>query len=71
MSRFLHAQAPIIPHTSSSDDTRHFARLELPPRCDIPGLFPTDDRPPLRPLQRYEHIHYDYSLYAQAQAIPV
>ncbi|OCB84171.1 Pkinase-domain-containing protein [Sanghuangporus baumii] len=64
-------KAPIIPHTSSSDDTRHFARLELPPRSDIPGLFPIDERPSLRPLQRYEHIHYDYSLYAQAQAIPV
>jgi hypothetical protein len=31
-------QAPIIPHVSASDDTRHFSDLPLPPARDIPGL---------------------------------
>lgn len=31
-------QAPIIPHVSASDDTRHFSDLPLPPAWNIPGL---------------------------------
>ena len=31
-------QAPIVPHVSSLDDTRHFSHLPLPPAEDIPGL---------------------------------
>ncbi|KAF8522106.1 cAMP dependent protein kinase [Hysterangium stoloniferum] len=31
-------RAPIIPHVSASDDTRHFSDLPLPPARDIPGL---------------------------------
>lgn len=31
-------QAPIIPRTSSVDDTRHFLHLPLPPSEEIPGL---------------------------------
>jgi len=30
--------APIIPHTSSVDDTRHFMHLPLPPKEEMPGL---------------------------------
>lgn len=30
--------APIVPHTSSVDDTRHFLRLPLPPLHEMPGL---------------------------------
>lgn len=31
-------RAPIVPHVSSLDDTRHFSHLPLPPAEDIPGL---------------------------------
>ncbi|PPQ78533.1 hypothetical protein CVT25_011805 [Psilocybe cyanescens] len=31
-------EAPIIPRTSSVDDTRHFLHLPLPPSEEIPGL---------------------------------
>jgi len=33
-------RAPIIPQVSTSDDTRHFSDLPLPPARDIPGLIP-------------------------------
>jgi serine/threonine protein kinase len=35
---FFCLQAPIIPRTSSVDDTRHFLHLPLPPSEEIPGL---------------------------------
>jgi len=35
-------QAPIVPHTTSGDDTRHFLHLPLPPAADMPGLFGED-----------------------------
>ncbi|GJE86953.1 cAMP dependent protein kinase [Phanerochaete sordida] len=31
-------RAPIIPHVTSLEDTRHFSRLPLPPAEEIPGL---------------------------------
>jgi len=34
--------APIIPHVTSFDDTRHFSNLPLPTAEDIPGLIPSD-----------------------------
>ncbi|KAH8117233.1 AGC/PKA protein kinase [Phellopilus nigrolimitatus] len=52
-------KAPIIPHVYSSDDTRHFASLPLPSEHDIPGLM-SGNTTPLRPLQKYEHISYQY-----------
>jgi len=41
-------RAPIIPHTSSLDDTRHFLNLPFPPLEEMPGLL--GEEPPL-PLQ--------------------
>ena len=38
-------QAPIVPHVSSLDDTRHFSHLPLPPAEDIPGLMRNDVAP--------------------------
>jgi hypothetical protein len=38
----LRTQAPILPHVSSADDTRHFSNLPLPAIEDIPGLIPSD-----------------------------
>jgi len=37
--------APIIPHVSSSDDTRHFSNLPLPGIDEIPGLIPSAIQP--------------------------
>lgn len=42
-------RAPIVPHVTSYDDTRHFARLPLPPLDQIPGLVQREDAcPPQR-----------------------
>ncbi|KAF9001933.1 kinase-like domain-containing protein [Cyathus striatus] len=38
-------KAPIIPRTSSIDDTRHFLHLPLPPPEEIPGLM-REEQPP-------------------------
>ncbi|KIJ37715.1 hypothetical protein M422DRAFT_33611 [Sphaerobolus stellatus SS14] len=35
-------RAPLIPHVSAPDDTRHFSDLPLPPARDIPGLVQAD-----------------------------
>ncbi|KAI0306767.1 kinase-like domain-containing protein [Multifurca ochricompacta] len=35
-------RAPIVPHVTSYDDTRHFTRLPLPPADQIPGLVQED-----------------------------
>ncbi|KAJ3843281.1 cAMP dependent protein kinase [Lentinula raphanica] len=45
--------APIIPHTSSSDDTRHFLHLPFPPAAEIPGLI-KEEAP--SPVQRFDPI---------------
>jgi protein kinase A len=42
---FTLSQAPIIPRTSSDDDTRHFLSLPFPPSEEIPGLL--QDEPSL------------------------
>ncbi|THV07864.1 kinase-like protein [Dendrothele bispora CBS 962.96] len=42
--------APIIPHTSSSDDTRHFLHLPLPPAEDMPGLLREEEPSPTNRL---------------------
>ncbi|EIN07692.1 kinase-like protein [Punctularia strigosozonata HHB-11173 SS5] len=36
-------RAPIIPHTSGVEDTRHFLHLPYPPADEIPGLVRDDD----------------------------
>ncbi|KAJ8073587.1 cytochrome c oxidase subunit 1 [Marasmius tenuissimus] len=36
--------APIIPHTSSGDDTRHFLHLPFPPLEEMPGLVGEEDQ---------------------------
>ncbi|KAJ7582579.1 putative cyclic AMP-dependent protein kinase catalytic subunit [Mycena floridula] len=51
--------APIIPHTSSGDDTRHFLHLPLPPRAEIPGL--VKDEPPATVNQRLDPIAYHFA----------
>ncbi|KAF8275236.1 kinase-like domain-containing protein [Lactarius quietus] len=38
-------RAPIVPHVTSYDDTRHFTRLPLPPPDQIPGLI-REENPP-------------------------
>ncbi|KDQ60624.1 hypothetical protein JAAARDRAFT_31588 [Jaapia argillacea MUCL 33604] len=51
-------RAPIVPHVSSSDDTRHYSHLPLPPQDEIPGLFREERPPPLS--QRFEAIAYQF-----------
>jgi serine/threonine protein kinase len=51
-------QAPIIPHTASSDDTRHFLHLPLPAAEEMPGLFIEERPPPLH--QRFDPIAYQF-----------
>ncbi|KLO10395.1 Pkinase-domain-containing protein [Schizopora paradoxa] len=63
-------RAPIIPHVLSPDDTRHFSQLPMPSTHDIPGLIPGAE-PPLRPLQRFEHISYTFEFPSYTPAIPV
>nr|AIO05495.1 protein kinase A2 [Hypsizygus marmoreus] len=50
--------APIIPHTSSVDDTRHFLHLPLPPPEEIPGLIREEQ--PLALHQRFDPIAYQF-----------
>lgn len=51
-------RAPIIPHVSSVEDTRHFSRLPLPPAEEIPGLI-REERP--RDLtQRFDPVEYHF-----------
>lgn len=38
-------RAPIVPHVTSYDDTRHFTRLPLPPSDQIPGLIQEENIP--------------------------
>ncbi|KIK63696.1 hypothetical protein GYMLUDRAFT_162309 [Collybiopsis luxurians FD-317 M1] len=48
--------APIIPHTSSGDDTRHFLHLPFPPAEEIPGLM--KEEPPSIP--RFDPVAYQF-----------
>ncbi|KAF5387072.1 hypothetical protein D9615_001675 [Tricholomella constricta] len=50
--------APIIPHTSSVDDTRHFLHLPLPPADEMPGLIKEEQ--PLALHQRFDPIAYQF-----------
>lgn len=51
-------RAPIIPHVTSLEDTRHFSRLPLPPAEEIPGLI-REERP--RDLhQRFDPVEYQF-----------
>lgn len=50
--------APIIPHTSSGDDTRHFLHLPLPEQHEMPGLIKEEQPPPLH--QRFDPIAYHF-----------
>jgi len=51
-------RAPIIPHVTSLDDTRHFSRLPLPPVEEIPGLIREEDPPALR--QQFDPVAYQF-----------
>jgi len=51
-------RAPIVPHISASDDSRHYSHLPLPPLEDIPGLFREERPPPL--YQRFDPISYQF-----------
>jgi hypothetical protein len=51
-------QAPIIPHTTSLDDMRHFLHLPLPSLDDMPGLAMEESPPPLH--QRFEPTTYQF-----------
>ncbi|KAH7889925.1 cyclic AMP-dependent protein kinase catalytic subunit [Phlebopus sp. FC_14] len=51
-------KAPIIPHTTSLDDTRHFLHLPLPSLEDMPGLVMEESPPPLH--QRFEPTTYQF-----------
>jgi len=50
--------APIIPHTSSVDDTRHFLHLPIPPVDEMPGLIKEEQ--PLALHQRFDPIAYQF-----------
>ncbi|KAH9951286.1 cAMP dependent protein kinase [Amylocystis lapponica] len=51
-------RAPIIPHVTALDDTRHFSDLPLPPAEEIPGLIKEERPPPLQ--QRFDPIAYQF-----------
>lgn len=51
-------RAPIVPHVSSLDDTRHFSHLPLPPVEEIPGLLREEGPPALH--QRFDPIAYQF-----------
>lgn len=51
-------RAPIIPHVTSTDDTRHFSRLPLPPVEEIPGLIREEQPPALQ--QQFDPISYSF-----------
>ncbi|ESK85962.1 camp-dependent protein kinase catalytic subunit [Moniliophthora roreri MCA 2997] len=50
--------APIIPHTSSGDDTRHFLHLPFPPLEEMPGLLGED--PQQQSRQRLDPTSYQF-----------
>ncbi|CAA7267935.1 unnamed protein product [Cyclocybe aegerita] len=50
--------APIIPRTSSVDDTRHFLHLPLPPPDEIPGLTGQERNSTFQ--QRFDPIAYQF-----------
>ncbi|KAJ6500451.1 putative cyclic AMP-dependent protein kinase catalytic subunit [Mycena sanguinolenta] len=50
--------APIVPHTSSIDDTRHFLHLPLPPPDEMPGLIREEQPPPVS--ERFDPINYQF-----------
>ncbi|KAJ7684702.1 putative cyclic AMP-dependent protein kinase catalytic subunit [Mycena polygramma] len=50
--------APIVPHTSSIDDTRHFLHLPLPPPDEMPGLIREEQPPPVS--ERFDPIAYQF-----------
>jgi serine/threonine protein kinase len=52
------SKAPIIPRTSSIDDTRHFLHLPLPPPEEIPGL--TQPARSSTIQQRFDPIAYQF-----------
>ncbi|KAI0797848.1 cAMP dependent protein kinase [Abortiporus biennis] len=51
-------RAPIIPHVTSLDDTRHFSRLPLPPADEIPGLIREEQPPALH--QQFDPVAYQF-----------
>ncbi|CAL1704290.1 unnamed protein product [Somion occarium] len=51
-------RAPIIPHVTSVDDTRHFSRLPLPPAEEIPGLIREEQPPALQ--QQFDPVAYQF-----------
>jgi protein kinase A len=51
-------KAPIIPHTTSLDDTRHFLHLPLPSLDDMPGLVAEEGPPSIH--QRFEPTNYQF-----------
>lgn len=57
---YLHrSKAPIIPHTTSLDDTRHFLHLPHPTLEDMPGLIMEEGPPPLH--HRFDPIAYQFT----------
>ncbi|KAG6817077.1 hypothetical protein H0H87_012845 [Tephrocybe sp. NHM501043] len=50
--------APIIPHTSSMDDTRHFVHQPIPSADEMPGL--VKEEQPLALHQRFDPIAYQF-----------
>lgn len=51
-------RAPIVPHTTSLDDTRHFSHLPLPPLEEIPGLLREEGAPVL--FDPIAHLFSDF-----------
>ncbi|KAF7322520.1 hypothetical protein HMN09_00030500 [Mycena chlorophos] len=56
--RLTDFEAPIVPHTSSIDDTRHFLHLPLPPTEEMPGLLREEELPPVH--ERFDPIAYHF-----------
>ncbi|KAL0947367.1 hypothetical protein HGRIS_013483 [Hohenbuehelia grisea] len=54
----LTGKAPIIPITSSGDDTRHFLHLPSPSLDEMPGLLREETAPALQ--QRFDPIAYQF-----------
>ncbi|KAH9981507.1 kinase-like domain-containing protein [Lactifluus volemus] len=52
-------RAPIVPHVTSYDDTRHFTRLPLPPLDQIPGLVQGDHPTSLQ--RRFDVVGFQFS----------
>jgi serine/threonine protein kinase len=51
-------RAPIIPHTTSMDDTRHFLHIPPPLAEDIPGLVREESPVPIQ--QRMDPLYYQF-----------